>query len=509
MPPALCSLSASAFRLEKNRKQLSSSVLCKFPHTGQTASYRLVREHVNTSSPLRVGVFFSGGQAPGGHNVVIALFEALREIHRESRLIGFLGGPEGLLHNRFFELHSERLAAYRNQGGFDLLGSGRTKIETEEQFQRVVDTLKERNLQGLVIIGGDDSNTNGALLAEWLAAKGYPFSLIGVPKTIDGDLRSDEIEIPFGFDSACRTYSESIGNIAKDAQSAKKYTHFIKLMGRSASHITLECALATHPNLAFLGEEIAAERGSLKKVVEQLAELIIQRSAQGKDYGVVLIPEGLIEFLPDMNQLMQELNRLLVHGEIPEEALSTPSRALFQELPEALRKQLLSERDPHGNVQLSQISTEELLIAQIKKELARRTFSGKFTPVPHFLGYEGRSAFPSHFDSRYSFALGRLAALAIRDRITGVIVAIQKLTRPPEEWTFSLQPLVQLMGFEMRQGIEKLVIRKALVDLTSAPFLRFAKARRSWALSDSYLQPGPMQFFGEFPWIKAPPEILL
>ena len=398
---------------------------------------------------LKIGVFFSGGQASGGHNVIAGLFDA------GATLIGFLNGPDGLIKNKFIEV--KEIDSVRNQGGFDFLGSGRTKIETQEQMAASLKAVLHHRLDGLCVIGGDDSNTNAAHLAEYFLEKGCKTKVVGVPKTIDGDLRSDEIEMTFGFDSATKTYSEIIGNIARDALSSKKYYHFIKLMGRSASHITLECALKTQPNLALISEE----RRSLAQIVSELADLIILRHSKGKEYGVILIPEGLVEFVPE-----------------------------FQELGEG------SEKDPHGNIELSKIKTEELLLDRIKQELERRQFGGKFNALTHFLGYEGRSCMPSNFDADYAYALGKLAYLAVREELTGVICAIQNLREKANHWEMKMVPIVQLMHFELRSGKQKPVIQKFLVDLNSKTFLHFSELRSGWAVEDRYMYPGPIQFFG-------------
>ncbi len=456
-----------------------------FPRTYRQGSYRLEKGK-GEKGRLKIGVVFSGGQAAGGHNVISGLFDAI-----QGEVIGFLDGPSGIVANKWKKIES--VDEVRNQGGFDLIGSGRTKIETEEQFQGALKSCQSHKLDGLVIIGGDDSNTNAALLAEYFLEKGCDTRVIGVPKTIDGDLRSKDIEISFGFDTACKIYSEMIGNIARDALSAKKYYHFIKLMGRSASHITLECALATHPNLTLIGEE----GKGVDQVVNEIADLVIRRKEAGKEYGVILVPEGLIEFMPEFKKLIGELNGILASQKQVEGNLSKESDALFKKLPEKIQKQLVLDRDPHGNVQVSLIATEQLLIEWVKRELKRRNFSGKFSAQDHFMGYEGRAGLPSNFDANYCYALGRLAALCIRDRLTGMICSVQKLEKPPEKWEVKAVPIVQLIWFEERKGKQKAVIRKTLVDIKGKVFVYFSRFRKAWEIEDRYRYPGPIQFFGE------------
>lgn len=507
IPLALQDLSQLCLQpLEKTKSALP--VLQKlFPKTFSQKACRIAKGRGKEGRMLRVGVVFSGGQAAGGHNVVAALYDGLKEIHPDSQLIGFLEGPEGIVSNRAKLLSEEEIAPYRNQGGFDLLGSGRTKIETEQQLEAAWEAVRSRNLEGLVVIGGDDSNTNAAVLAEFFLSKGSSISVIGIPKTIDGDLRSEEIELSFGFDSACKTYAQIIGNIARDCLSAKKYYHFIKLMGRSASHITLECALATHPNLAFIGEE----RKTLSDIVQEIVDLICERSKIGKEYGVILIPEGLIEFIPEIQTLIQEINQLLVDHAAQQvtEKLSAPSKKTFLSLPEKMQKQLVLERDSHGNVQVSQITTEQLLMELVRKELKnRKDYQGKFNAQEHFLGYEGRACMPSVFDSNYTYTLGRMAALAIREGVTGMVASVQNLKNSIDQWQFTLLPIVQLMHMEVRKGKEKPVIRKALVDINQEPFVYFSRIRKAWSLQDAYRYPGPMQFFEEIDSTDQIPFIL-
>ncbi len=455
---------------------------------------------------MTIGVLFSGGSAAGGHNVLAGLFDGMRQIHPDATLIGFLDGPKGLIENRRKILEKADIDLVRNQGGFDLIGSSRVKIESEEQFEAVAKTARENKLDALLIIGGDDSNTNAAFLAESFAQKDLAVSVIGVPKTIDGDLRSPEIEISFGFDSACKTYAEMIGNIERDALSTKKYYHFIKLMGRSASHIALECALATQPNLTLIGEE----NQSLSHIVAEIVQMIIQRKEIGKEYGVILLPEGLIEFIPEIKGLISLLNQLLAQEAKPEEALSKlgeENHALFFSLPEKIQKQLLFERDPHGNIQVSKIETEQFLLELVEKELKKKNI--KINTMAHFFGYEGRSCFPSNFDANYCYALGKLAALAAREKATGIILAIRNLSSSPLEWELMAVPISSLMHFEMRLGQEKAVIAKALLDLSGPAYLRFAKQRADWKLKDDYRMPGPIQFFGSADLTDSVPASLL
>ena len=457
------------------------------------------RMHAPQKHPaLRVGVVLSGGQAAGGHNVITGLFDALQQLNPASRLFGFLGGPSGIIANRYKELNAEILAPYRNTGGFDLIGSGRTKIETPEQFEAALKSCLELNLNGLVVVGGDDSNTNAALLAEYFLDNHCSTHVVGVPKTIDGDLKSDFVETSFGFDTACKIYSELIGNICRDALSAKKYTHFIKLMGRSASHITLECALQTHPNIALIGEEVAAKKMTLQEVVDSLCTIIVKRAEEGRNYGVILIPEGLVEFIPDITTLIGQINTLLAQGkEDVTQHLSSHSAQTFTFLPAEIRSQLLLERDPHGNVQVSQIATEKMLMQLVKERLKTWSgYSGKFNPVAHFLGYEGRSGYPSNFDANYCYALGYTAAALIRAGVTGYMSCLQKLAEEPESWIPIGLPIHWLMNIEERKGCKKPVIKKNLVDLAGKPFKYFASQRADWALQDHYRFPGPIQYSG-------------
>jgi diphosphate-dependent phosphofructokinase len=484
-----------------------------FPKTfGQPEVMFRPTQRTRPATPIKVGVVLSGGQAPGGHNVIAGLLDALKKLDRASSLIGFLGGPSGIVEGRYRELTEPVVNQYRNLGGFDMIGSGRTKIETEEQLHASRHTCARLGLHGLVIIGGDDSNTNAALLAEFFKTQNCPTSVIGVPKTIDGDLKNDKIEISFGHDTACKVYSELIGNLMRDALSAGKYYHFIKLMGRSASHIALECALRTHPNAVLIGEEVAASRQTLEQITATICDLVEARARVGKQFGIVLIPEGLIEFIPEVGVLIGELNSLLGHsdhsqaldklGSVAERVayvqsrLGADSSAVLNRLPEAIQGQLLFDRDPHGNVQVSLIETEKLLIATVSRELKRRNFKGKFGAIHHFFGYEGRSAMPSLFDCHYCYALGYTAALLVHSGLTGYMSTVHQLGCPPEEWTLGGTPLTMMMDLEMRKGKTKPVIRKALVDLKGPAFAVLASNRQAWAVEDQYGYPGPIQFFG-------------
>ncbi|NGX62144.1 MAG: Pyrophosphate--fructose 6-phosphate 1-phosphotransferase [Chlamydiae bacterium] len=469
-----------------------------FPKTFHQPLLKFSKAEEKSARPLKVGVVLSGGQAPGGHNVIAGLFDSLKKIDSRSTLYGFLGGSSGIVEDRLVELTEEKIRPYRNTGGFDLLGSGRTKIETPEQLESALQNVKAHALDGLVIIGGDDSNTNAALLAEYFLTHNCETKVIGVPKTIDGDLKNAFVEIPFGFDTACKTYSALIGNIARDALSAKKYYHFIKIMGRSASHIALECALQTHPNYTLIGEEVASTKGSLEEIVQSLTDLIVERAERGKNYGVVLIPEGLIEFIPEMRTLIQELNLLMsVKGEELLKRLSEEARKTFLMLPEIFQEQLTLDRDPHGNIQVSHIATEQLLLHLVKRFLKNRAdYKGKFQPVSHFFGYEGRSCFPSNFDSNYGYGLGFVASSLIFQGYTGYMGVLQNLASSPEEWEPAGIPITMLMHLEERKGRQKPVIEKTLVDLKGKPFTTFSSLRGEWALEDEYHYPGPVQFYG-------------
>ncbi len=484
----------------------SDAIRALFPLTFGRSILRATIDGKGLPSQQRVGVVFSGGQAAGGHNVITGLYDALKQLHPESRLFGFIGGPSGIVSGNAIELDADILKPFRNQGGFDLIGSGRTKIETDEQLRASIASMKKYDLSGLVIIGGDDSNTNAAILAEYFLSHGCQTSVVGVPKTIDGDLKNEYVATSFGFDTACKVYSEMIGNIARDALSAKKYTHFIKLMGRSASHIALECALSVHPNITLIGEEIAEQKKTLAQITQEIADLVCKRSALGKNYGVILIPEGLIEFIPEVSELITELNCLLTtsqilsHQEISSQ-LTPLSRQCFLTLPEVIQKQLLLNRDPHGNVQVSLIETEQLLIETVSHELAKRekagSFKGKFNPQRHFFGYEGRAGFPSNFDATYCYVLGGAAAVLIQKGATGYMSFVHGLEKASHEWQIGGLPITSLMRMEMRKGKLKPVIQKALVDLKGRPFQFFKRKAGDWELEDAYQFPGPIQFEGD------------
>ncbi|GHU02059.1 pyrophosphate--fructose 6-phosphate 1-phosphotransferase [Spirochaetia bacterium] len=468
--------------------------------------------------PLTVGVILSGGQAPGGHNVIAGLFDGLKKGNAASKLLGFLGGPSGLVEGKYVEMTGGFIDEYRNTGGFDIIGSGRTKIETPEQFAAALATAKKLNLDAVVIIGGDDSNTNAALLAEHFLAQNSSVQVIGCPKTIDGDLKNEHIEASFGFDTACKTYSELIGNIGRDANSAKKYWHFIKLMGRSASHIALECALQTQPNVCLVSEEVEAKKLSLGQVVDQIADSVAKRAANKENFGVVLIPEGLVEFIPEMKALIAELNDVMAldAGEFAKlggfedqaawlgKKLSPASGTAFKSLPAEIAKQLLMDRDPHGNVQVSRIETEKLLIGMVEKRLAELKAAGKYTgsfnALGHFFGYEGRCAFPSNFDADYCYSLGFGAFVLIASGLTGYISNVKNLSLPASQWVAGGVPLTMMMNMEQRHGSKKPVIKKALVELDGAPFKALEASRAEWAVKTSFLFPGAIQYFG-------PPEV--
>lgn len=464
--------------------------------------------------PINVGVILSGGQAPGGHNVISGLFDGIKRIHRDSRLFGFVMGPGGLVEHKYIELTASIIDEYRNTGGFDIIGSGRTKLETKDQFDRGLEILKELKISALVIIGGDDSNTNAAVLAEYYKQVGAGVQVIGCPKTIDGDLKNDLIETSFGFDTATKVYSEVIGNIQRDCNSAKKYWHFIKLMGRSASHIALECALQTQPNVCIISEEIEAKNLTLQDVVNQLADVVAARAAEGNNFGTVLIPEGLIEFIPAVGRLIAELNDLLAKEEKAFAALdretqrqwviehlSADNAKTYEALPEGVARQLTLDRDPHGNVQVSLIETEKLLSEMVGQRLeqmrAKGKYNGKFSALHHFFGYEGRCADPSNFDADYCYALGFNAACLINAGVTGYMSSVRNLVKPAVQWIAGGIPITMMMNMERRHGEMKPVIQKALVKLDGAPFRKFAAHRRDWALNTCYVYPGPIQYFGQ------------
>ncbi|MBR4066716.1 MAG: diphosphate--fructose-6-phosphate 1-phosphotransferase [Bacteroidaceae bacterium] len=462
---------------------------------------------------INVGVILSGGQAPGGHNVIAGLFDGVKRLNPNSRLFGFLMGPGGLVDHKYMEITAEIMDAYRNTGGFDIIGSGRTKLEKTEQFDKGLEIIKQLNIKALVIIGGDDSNTNACVLAEYYAAKNTGVQVIGCPKTIDGDLKNAYIETSFGFDTACKVYSEVIGNIQRDCNSAQKYWHFIKLMGRSASHIALECALQTQPNYCIISEEVEQKALSLDNIVTAIAQAVADRAAAGNNFGTVLIPEGLIEFVPAMKALIAELNDLLAHkGEeyaavAPEEQrqyiinlLSKDNAEVYASLPAGVARQLTMDRDPHGNVQVSLIETEKLLSEMVGNKLAawkaEGKYTGKFNPQHHFFGYEGRCAAPSNYDADYCYALGFNASQLIAAGKTGYMSSVRNTTAPAAEWVAGGIPITMMMNMERRHGEMKPVIQKALVDLNGAPFKTFAANRELWAKETCYVYPGPIQYFG-------------
>lgn len=504
LPRLLTQLKSITSRIITFQNSLDLELETSFPHTCRHPLLYFDEKEGEIApafEKMKLGVLFSGGPAPGGHNVVTGILDAIKLMNNSSELIGFLNGPAGLIKNQWIPLTEQSVACFRNQGGFDLLGSGRTKIETAEQFEAARQTLLKNQLDGLIIIGGDDSNTNAAFLAEFCQKNQLSTRVIGVPKTIDADLRNDFIEVSFGFDTASKVYSEIIGNLLKDASSSKKNYFFVKMMGRSASHLTLECALQTHVNMALIGEEIAARGQTLSQVVEEIADLIVERAGIEKHYGVILIPEGILEFIPDVQQMIKEILSQEAEALTPQDAvkrLGIESAACFSSLPNDIQKQLLLERDAHGNVQLSKIETEKLLMVLVDKELLNRKSSnlyhGEFNPQPFFCGYEGRSALPTNFDCQYAYALGRIAALLVQFKATGYVCAIQNLTYPVNKWKILGFPIVRLLHNEIRKNKKMAVIQKALVDLHGAPFNRFQQERRKWRLADCCLVPGPIQF---------------
>ena len=484
-----------------------------FPNTYGMPLVEFVPADSANNAKINVGIILSGGQAPGGHNVISGLFDEVKKLNPENRLYGFLMGPGGLVDHNYIEITAENLQAYRNTGGFDMIGSGRTKLEKEEQFEKGLEVLRKLDIKAVVIIGGDDSNTNACVLAEYYAAKQYGVQVIGCPKTIDGDLKNDQIETSFGFDTATKTYSELIGNIERDCNSARKYWHFIKLMGRSASHIALECALQTQPNICLVSEEIESKDQTLNDIVEYIAGVVAYRAEQGNNFGVVLIPEGLIEFIPAIGRLIQELNDLLAaHGadylNLDKDAqrkyilehLSAENKATFETLPEGVARQLSLDRDPHGNVQVSLIETEKLISEMVAAKLDQwkkeGKYAGKFSPLHHFFGYEGRCAAPSNFDADYCYALGSSAAQLIANGKTGYMAIVKNTTAPADQWKAGGVPITMMMNMERRNGEMKPVIRKALVELDGAPFKTFAAQREKWAKETCYIYPGPIQYWG-------------
>ena len=471
-------------------------------------------EKANAGRKMNVGVILSGGQAPGGHNVICGLYDALKRANPESRLFGFIGGPSGILEDKYIVMTDELIDAYRNTGGFDIIGSGRTKLETREQFAVCSEVCKKHDISAIVIIGGDDSNTNAAVLAEYFRAQGEPICVVGCPKTIDGDLKNESIETSFGFDTACKTYSELIGNIERDANSARKYWHFVRLMGRSASHIALECALQTQPNICLIGEEVEAKNQSIEDITNYIAGIVAKRAENGNNFGVILVPEGLVEFVPSLKLLIAEVNDLLAKTEAEfskldvakdriafvENKLTAQSKAVFDSLPEEIKGQLLADRDSHGNVQVSKIETEKLLIQTVTKKLkemkAAGTYCGKFSALNHFFGYEGRCAFPSNFDADYCYSLGYNAVLLLEANLTGYLSSVTNLSKPADQWQAGGIPITMMMNLEQRHGELKPVIKKALVELDGEPFKYFASKRDEWALGSCYTFPGAIQYFG-------------
>ena len=488
-----------------------------FPNTyGKNEITFQLGENTAPAKKQVVGVILSGGQAPGGHNVICGLYDALKATDKDNVLYGFKGGPSGLIDDDYIIFDDEYINQFRNTGGFDIIGSGRTKLETREQFAIVAENCKKHGINALVIIGGDDSNTNAAVLAEYFAAEGAGIQVIGCPKTIDGDLKNEDIECSFGFDTATKTYAEIVGNIERDANSAKKYWHFVKVMGRSASHVALETALQTRPNICLIGEEVAAKKMSLAQLTDYIADSVADRAAKGWNFGVAIIPEGIVEFVPEFSVLIAEINELLA-GEEKAEAfnnlptweekyafikagLTETSMAVFAILPQTIQQQLFLERDPHGNVQVSLIESEKLFSEMVKNNLAARkaagTYKGKFSPLHHFLGYEGRCAFPSNFDADYCYSLGYNAFMLIQYGYTGYLSKVSNLSKPAEEWVAGGMPITKMMNIERRHGADKPVIRKALVELEGKPFKFFEAHRQQWAVETCYVYPGAIQYWG-------------
>ena len=497
-----------------------------FPNTYGMPLVEFVPGNETNQKKMNVGIILSGGQAPGGHNVISGLFDAVKKLNPENRLYGFLMGPGGLVDHNYIEITSEFIDPYRNTGGFDMIGSGRTKLEKEEQFEKGLQIIRKLDISAIVIIGGDDSNTNACVLAEYYAAKKYGVQVIGCPKTIDGDLKNSQIETSFGFDTATKTYSELIGNIERDCNSARKYWHFVKLMGRSASHIALECALQTQPNICLISEEIEKNDLTLNEVVENIANTVAYRAAQGNNFGVVLIPEGLIEFIPAIGRLIQELNDLLAaHGadykDLNKDAqrayilshLSKENAATFETLPEGVARQLSLDRDPHGNVQVSLIETEKLRSemgdAKLQQWAQDGKYNGQFAPQHHFFGYEGRCAAPSNFDADYCYALGTSAAQLIANGKTGYMAIVKNTTATTDNWKAGGVPITMMMNMERRNGQMKPVIRKALVELDGKPFKAFAAKRDEWAKNTAYVYPGPIQYWGPAEVCDQPTKTLI
>ena len=508
----LVSQEGSATESVANQEEIKA--LFKNTYGKPTVTFQTSTE--STPSEVRnVGVILSGGQAPGGHNVIAGLYDALKQANSNNNLYGFLGGPSGIIEGKYVEFNDEFINDYRNTGGFDIIGSGRTKLETEEQFKSALEVCKKLNISAVVIIGGDDSNTNAALLAEWFVANNAGIQVIGCPKTIDGDLKNEQIEISFGFDTATKTYGELIGNIERDANSAKKYWHFVKIMGRSASHVALEAALQTQPNITLISEEVEQKKMSLSSIIDYMTDIVVKRSEMCKNFGIAVIPEGLIEFVPELKTMIANLNDIMPTLEkdskytsgsdaekiaIIENTLSSENAGVFKSLPALIKSQLLMDRDPHGNVQVSKIETEKLLISMIEEKLAglkkEGKFSGKFSTQSHFFGYEGRCAFPSNFDADYCYSLGFNAFALINFGLTGYLSSVRNLTEPANDWVAGGVPLTMMMNMERRHGEMKPVIKKALVELDGPVFKKLEANREDWALNDRYLFPGAIQYFG-------------
>ena len=508
----LISQEGSATESVANQEEIKS--LFKNTYGKPTVTFKTSSE--SSSSEIRnVGVILSGGQAPGGHNVIAGLYDALKQANSSNKLYGFLGGPSGIIEGKYIEFTDEFINDYRNTGGFDIIGSGRTKLETEEQFKSSLEVCKKLNLSAVVIIGGDDSNTNAALLAEWFVTNNAGIQVIGCPKTIDGDLKNEQIEISFGFDTATKTYGELIGNIQRDANSAKKYWHFIKIMGRSASHVALEAALQTQPNITLISEEVEQKKMSLASIIDYITDIVVKRSENGKNFGIAVIPEGLIEFIPELKSMIANLNDIMPSLEkdskysegsdaekiaIIENSLSSENSSVFKSLPSLIKSQLLMDRDPHGNVQVSKIETEKLLISMVEEKLSSLKkagkYSGKFSTQSHFFGYEGRCAFPSNFDADYCYSLGFNAFALINFGLTGYLSSVRNLTAPATEWIAGGVPLTMMMNMERRHGEMKPVIKKALVELDGPVFKKLEANREDWAMNDRYLFPGAIQYFG-------------
>ena len=508
----LISQEGSATQSVANQEEIKA--LFKNTYGKPTVTFQTSTESV-ASEVRNVGVILSGGQAPGGHNVIAGLYDALKQANSKNNLYGFLGGPSGIIEGKYVEFNDEFINDYRNTGGFDIIGSGRTKLETEEQFQAAWEVCKKLNISAVVIIGGDDSNTNAALLAEWFVAHNAGIQVIGCPKTIDGDLKNEQIEISFGFDTATKTYGELIGNIERDANSAKKYWHFVKIMGRSASHVALEAALQTQPNITLISEEVEQKKMSLSSIINYMTDIIVRRSENGKNFGIAVIPEGLIEFVPELKTMIANLNDIMPSLEkdskysngtdaekisIIENSLSSENSSVFKSLPSLIKSQLLMDRDPHGNVQVSKIETEKLLISMIEEKLAglkkEGKYSGKFSTQSHFFGYEGRCAFPSNFDADYCYSLGFNAYALINFGLTGYLSSVRNLTEPANDWIAGGVPLTMMMNMERRHGEMKPVIKKALVELDGPVFKKLEENREDWAMNDRYLFPGAIQYFG-------------